>query len=275
MMRCSTPSPDTRTGTPTHTPLITPNFLQSLLEADILLHTPGLQSLCCKHRLCTPPKPPPPHTHTTTTISKRPKPPHLSVSSAATCSRAMMRCSTPMLGGRLLRRFSTRLTTLRPGNSSMAPHSMAQHNMAQHTASVSVPSYRLEECTALHCALLHPDDELMFSTKPNKQEGRHSSLLDFLLYRHTAAHIFKSAHTLFVLDEWVCPCLQQSSHRSCVHVARCHMQGRVACREGRAEGERCKTRRQQEPIVDCCTVECIGTHHLAGCDPAAASSCRV
>lgn len=43
-----------------------------------------------------------------------PPPPHLSVSSAATCSRAMMRCSTPMLGGRLLRRFSTRLTTSRP-----------------------------------------------------------------------------------------------------------------------------------------------------------------
>jgi hypothetical protein len=41
--------------------------------------------------------------------------PHLSVSSAATCSRDMMRCSTPMLGGRLLRRFSTRLTTSRPG----------------------------------------------------------------------------------------------------------------------------------------------------------------
>jgi hypothetical protein len=31
---------------PYHTPRITPNFLLSLLEADILLHTPGVELLC-------------------------------------------------------------------------------------------------------------------------------------------------------------------------------------------------------------------------------------
>jgi hypothetical protein len=36
-----------------HTPRITPNFMLSLLEADILLHTPGLQSLCQNNEATT------------------------------------------------------------------------------------------------------------------------------------------------------------------------------------------------------------------------------
>lgn len=37
--------------------------------------------------------------------------------------------------------------------------------------------------------------------------------------------------TLFVLDEWVCSCLQQRSHGSSVHVARCHVQWGVTCKQ--------------------------------------------